>query len=217
MEHLQQPGHHPPLVAAPVCDLQVETVGKDGLIPAGAVLLQPLPGPEQYVILLLYDGLGPGGWHIRDVPHLIVGAHLPHVGVSDGVGAVHIDVLPVIGLQSQGGHSLHQSLKVRRGPVIQQGLDQHGLCLEVIDGRAVGQHHRGVDGGQVDIGGKGAVGPPGGHCEAAALVDPAPQCLQVPGRDPVVGVIEGIVKVADQQQTVKFSHGALLSAPQGRY
>ena len=46
VEHLQQPGHHPPLVAPPVGDLQVEAVGKDGLIPAGTVLLQPLPGPE---------------------------------------------------------------------------------------------------------------------------------------------------------------------------
>ena len=217
MEHLQQPGHHPPLVAPPVGDLQVKAVGKDGLIPARTVLLQPLPGPEQNVVLLLDDGLGPGGGHIRDVPHLIVGAHLLHVGVGDGIGAVHIDVLPVIGLQPQRGHGLHQGLKILRSPVVQQGLDQHGLRLEVVDGRAVGQHHRGVDGGQVDIRGKGAVGPPGGHCEPAALANPAPQGLQIPGRDPVMEVIEGVIKVADQQQTVKFAHGALLSAPQGRY
>ena len=69
----------------------------------------------------------------------------------------------------------------------------------------------------MDIRGKGAVGPPGGHCEPAALANPAPQGLQIPGRDPVMEVIEGVIKVADQQQTVKFAHGALLSAPQGRY
>ena len=32
------------------------------------------------------------------------------------------------------------------------------LPLKIVDGGAVGQHYRGVDGGQMDVWGKGAVG-----------------------------------------------------------
>ena len=189
MEQLQQLGHHAPLVAAPVSDLQVVAVGENGLIPAGTVLFQPGPGLQQLVVLLLDDGLGPGGGHVRDGPLLIAGAHLLHVGVGDGVGAADVNILSMVGLQSQGGDGLHEGGEILRCPGVQQGLYQHLLPLKIVNGRAVGQHHRGVDGGQVRIWSEGAVGPPGGHREAPALLNPVPDGLYIPGRHPVLKIV----------------------------
>lgn len=90
---------------------------------------------------------GPGGGHVRDGPLLIVGAHLLHVGVGDGVGTVDVNILPMVGLQSQGGDGLHEGGEILRSPGVQQGLHQHLLPLKIVNGGAVGQHHRGVDGG----------------------------------------------------------------------
>ena len=60
-------------------------------------------------------------------------------------------------------------------------------------------------------GGKGPSGPSGGYGEAPALAAEIVQGPAVALRHPVVGVVKGVVKVADQQHTIKFSHGVSLS------
>ena len=67
----------------------------------------------------------------------------------------------------------------------------------------------------MDVGGEGPVGSSSGHGEAATLSAEVVQGFQVPFRHPVVGVIERIVEITDQQQTVKFSHGGLPFRPIG--
>ena len=136
-------------------------------------------------------------------------AHLGHMGVGDGVGVPDIDVFSVVELHRQGGQKLQQPGKVIGGAGGQKGLFQHAVGLKVIQGGAIGQNHRRVDGGQMGIGGEGAVGPPGGDGKPAPLPQEILDGPQVALRDPPLVIIQGVVKVADQQQPVKFSHRAL--------
>ena len=112
------------------------------------------------------------------------------------VGMADIDVLPVIDLQGQGGELLHQLRQVGGGHVGQTGLLQHPAGLEVVDGRPVGQHRRGVHGDNRSVGGEGAVGTAGGDREIAPLPDQIPDGLQVALRNAQVIVVQRVVKVA---------------------
>ena len=127
------------------------------------------------------------------------------------IGAADIDILPVVDLQGHGGEGLHQPGQVLGGSLRQVGLLQHFVRLKIVDGRPVGQHRRGVHGDQRGIGGKGAVRPAGGHDKIAPLPDKIADGLQIALRDAQVQAVQCVVKVAGQQQTIKFSHRGLLS------
>ena len=72
--------------------------------------------------------------------------------VCDPVGSEHIDILPVVGLHPQLWKCLHHPIQVLRRTGRQIGLHQKFVFLEVIDGRPVGEDHRGIDGGQMEAG-----------------------------------------------------------------
>ena len=105
---------------------------------------------------------------------------------GDGVEVVDIDILVVIGLEADLRNICRQGGHILGGAGVQIGLHQKAVLLKIVDGGAVGQDDRGVDGGQVDIGGKGGVGPAGGHSKAAALGDEIVQSFYIPGADPQV-------------------------------
>ena len=62
-----------------------------------------------------------------------------------------------------------------------------------------------IDGGQMDIGSEGPVGAAGGHGKTPPLGEEAVQGLQIPPGHLTVAVIQRVVKITDQQDTVEFS------------
>ena len=180
-------------------------VGKNSLIPAGEALQKPALHLLQHPVVLLEDGFGPGRRHLPNGTDGVVGAHLFHVQVCDPVGSEHIDILPVVGLHPQLWKCLHHPIQVLRRTGRQIGLHQKFVFLEVIDGRPVGEDHRGIDGGQMDIGSEGPVGAAGGHGKTPPLGEEAVQGLQIPPGHLTVAVIQRVVKITDQQDTVEFS------------
>ncbi len=204
-----QPAHHPPLVAAEIGHLQKEFVGENHLVSAGEALPHPPLDLEQAGVVLLEDGLRPGG---GDAVNLraqgIVGAHLGHVGLGDRVGLENVDVLPMVGLKADLREGPGQLRQVRRGLGAEEGLVNHPALLKIVERRAVGQHRRGVHGHQMGVWGEGAVGPAGGYRETAPLPGEIADGFQVALRYPQVQAVQRVVKVAGQQQAVKFPHGA---------
>ena len=210
-QHLRHPGHHSPLGAALPGNFQITGVGENGLIPAAEFLQQPGLNREQHLPLLVKQRLHPRGGQL---PHRALGvaaAHLSHMGKGDLVGPADIDILPVVDLQGQRGKSLHQLPQIQGGRLGQGGLFQQPVRLKIVDRRPVGQHRRSVYGDQRGVGLKGAVGPAGGHGKVPALPGKIADGLQIAPRNGHAPIEQRIVKVAGQQQTVKFSHRDLLT------
>ena len=116
----------------------------------------------------------------------------------------------VVGLEADLRHGPGHLLQILPHPVGQEGLIHHPVGLKIVQGGAVGQNHRGVDSDALGVGGKGRMGPSGGHGEGAAVLHKIADGLHIGGGDPQVGAVQGVVKVADQQHAVKF---AQLSSP----
>ena len=130
--------------------------------------------------------------------------------VGDLVGLIDVDIVVVVGLKADLRNVPGHLLQVLPHPLGQEGLVYHPVLMEIVQSRAVGQHHRRVDGGAAGVGRKGGVSPSGGHRKDAPLPGKVLQGGQVGGRHLHILSIEGIVKIADQQNTVKLSDGSRL-------
>lgn len=91
--------------------------------------------------------------------------HLPggharplQVAMGDGVGLVDVDGVVVVGLKADGGNGPGHLLEILPHPVGQKGLVDHLPCPKVVQGGAVGQNHRRVDGYVAGVGGEVGAG-----------------------------------------------------------
>ena len=178
---------------------------------------------QQVVQVLLLRGkqrLADGGRHRVHGVHLdgrrVGDVHVPpgHVVGVQGVDGVVI----VIQLHRHPGHGRHHLGNVRPDGVRQKGRHQIFLPGEIVDGCTVEQHGGRIHGNAVHHRFKGGLGTAGSHGEQAAVGHEILQRGAVFVRyrghvhaflQRLLGVDQCIVKVADQQQTVKFSHDCL--------
>src|SRR5699024_5187554 len=95
----------------------------------------------------------------------------------------------------------------------------------VVDGPAVVHHRRGVGGHHGGVLAEGGHGPAGGHGEQAPLRHPPLDGVHIPpahgrdlpaGAEGLLGVQQGVVKIAGQQYPVKSSHRSLSSRARRR-
>ncbi len=130
-------------------------------------LQQVALGVQEGFIVLLENDLAPGQGDIRN-GHLPGGNACPlQVALGDGVGLVDVDGVVVVGLKADGGNGPGHLLEILPHPVGQKGLVNHLPCPEVVQGGAVGQNHRRVDGYVAGVGGEVGAGAAGGHSEGA--------------------------------------------------
>ena len=224
-EPLQLPGHSP-LVGPLGGELHQVVAGKDHfvlLLPAvvrheGPELLQRSHfRHEQHLGQRDGDGFPvqcadlqerhPGEQGVLDVP----------LGGVEGVDAL-IGEIQLHGRARKGSLQPHHVLQ---RTVRQELADQIALPGQIVDAAAVIHNDGRVDGDALRMLPEGPQGPPGGDGELPALGNPALRRRQVPrgGRRhrlrPAAGeggfrVLKGIVVVADQQHSIKFSHKRLL-------
>ena len=173
--------------------------------------LEHIPlGLQQNLVALLQNDLAPGQRHLVD-GYLRGGGPRPgQMAAGDLVGLVDVDIVVVVGLKADLRDGSGHLLQILPHPLGQEGLVHHPVLPEVVQGRAVGQHHRRVDGGAAGMRGKGGVGSSGGHRKGPPLPGEVVQGGQVGGGHLHILPIKGVVKVADQQNTVKLSDGSRL-------
>ena len=202
---LHQVVHHAPLVAPLPGELQQHQVGEDHLVVLAPPLQHVPLGPAEDLVVLLEDHLAPGQGHVRDGGLPAGEAGPPQVVPGDGVGLVGVHPVVVVGLEADVRDVPGHLLDVLPHPAGEEGLVHHLPGAEVVEGGAVGQDYRRVDGHAGGMGGEVGLGPAGGHGEGAAVSGEVGQGLLVfPGNGHILA-IEGVVKVADKEHAVKLT------------